>query len=87
MSVSKILPPGSTIGILGSGQLGRMTAMAAARLGYRCIVYAPDFAALEPLAATGAEFIALGEAVFNHPEGPAEAVRQAMAIIKAVKAP
>ena len=42
MSVSKILPPGSTIGILGSGQLGRMTAMAAARLGYRCIVYAPD---------------------------------------------
>jgi thiamine-phosphate pyrophosphorylase len=52
-----------------------------------CIVYAPDFAALEPLAATGAEFIALGDAVFNHPEGPAEAVRQAMAIIKAVKAP
>ena len=36
------LPPGSTIGILGSGQLGRMTALAAARLGYRCIVYAPD---------------------------------------------
>ena len=38
------LPPGSTIGILGSGQLGRMTALAAARLGYRCIVYAPDAA-------------------------------------------
>lgn len=36
------LPPGSTIGILGSGQLGRMTALAAARLGYCCIVYAPD---------------------------------------------
>lgn len=36
------LPPGSTIGILGGGQLGRMTAMAAARLGYPCIVYAPD---------------------------------------------
>lgn len=36
------LPPGSTIGILGGGQLGRMTAMAAARLGYRCIIYAPD---------------------------------------------
>ena len=36
------LPPGSTIGILGGGQLGRMTALAAARLGYRCIVYAPD---------------------------------------------
>jgi len=36
------LPPGSTIGILGSGQLGRMTASAAARLGYRCHVYGPE---------------------------------------------
>lgn len=36
------LPPGSTIGIFGSGQLGRMTALAAARLGYRCHVYSPD---------------------------------------------
>jgi len=34
------LPPGSTIGILGSGQLGRMLATAAARLGFRCHVYA-----------------------------------------------
>jgi 5-(carboxyamino)imidazole ribonucleotide synthase len=42
MSPAKILPPGSTIGILGGGQLGRMTALAAARLGYRCIVYAPE---------------------------------------------
>ncbi len=42
MNTANALPPGSTIGILGSGQLGRMTAMAAARLGYRCIVYAPD---------------------------------------------
>ena len=30
------LPPGSVIGILGGGQLGRMTALAAARFGYRC---------------------------------------------------
>jgi 5-(carboxyamino)imidazole ribonucleotide synthase len=30
-----MLPPGSTIGILGGGQLGRMTALAAANLGYR----------------------------------------------------
>ena len=37
-----MLPPGSTIGILGGGQLGRMTAMAAARLGYRCHVLAPE---------------------------------------------
>lgn len=35
------LPPGSTIGILGGGQLGRMTALAAARLGYRCHVFCP----------------------------------------------
>jgi len=39
---AKPLPPGSTIGILGGGQLGRMTAMAAARLGYRCLVYSPE---------------------------------------------
>ncbi|HEV2335100.1 MAG TPA: 5-(carboxyamino)imidazole ribonucleotide synthase [Stellaceae bacterium] len=36
------LPPGSTIGILGGGQLGRMTAVAAARLGYRCHVFASE---------------------------------------------
>ena len=35
------LPPGSTIGILGGGQLGRMLAVAAAQLGYRCHIYAP----------------------------------------------
>jgi 5-(carboxyamino)imidazole ribonucleotide synthase len=38
------LPSGSTIGILGGGQLGRMLAMAAARLGYRCHVYEPGAA-------------------------------------------
>ncbi|WP_137123857.1 5-(carboxyamino)imidazole ribonucleotide synthase [Roseomonas sp. HF4] len=36
------LPPGAVIGILGGGQLGRMSALAAARLGYACHVYAPD---------------------------------------------
>ena len=36
------LPPGSTIGILGGGQLGRMLAAAAAQLGYRTHVLAPD---------------------------------------------
>jgi 5-(carboxyamino)imidazole ribonucleotide synthase len=35
------LPPNSTIGILGGGQLGRMSALAAAELGYRCHIYAP----------------------------------------------
>lgn len=37
-----MIPPGSTLGILGSGQLGRMLAVAAAQLGYRCHVYAPE---------------------------------------------
>ena len=36
-----MLAPGSTIGILGGGQLGRMLAMSAVQLGYRCIGYAP----------------------------------------------
>jgi 5-(carboxyamino)imidazole ribonucleotide synthase len=36
------LLPGSTIGILGSGQLGRMLAIAARRMGYRTHVYSPD---------------------------------------------
>lgn len=37
-----VLAPGSTIGILGGGQLGRMIAQAAASLGYRTHVYAPE---------------------------------------------
>jgi 5-(carboxyamino)imidazole ribonucleotide synthase len=37
-----IVPPGSRIGIVGGGQLGRMLAMAAARLGYRSYIYAPE---------------------------------------------
>jgi 5-(carboxyamino)imidazole ribonucleotide synthase len=37
-----MISPGETIGILGGGQLGRMIAMAAAQLGYRCHVYAPE---------------------------------------------
>jgi len=36
------LKPGDTIGILGGGQLGRMLALAAARLGLRCQVFSPD---------------------------------------------
>jgi 5-(carboxyamino)imidazole ribonucleotide synthase len=36
------IPPGSTIGIVGGGQLGRMLAIAAAQLGYKCHIYAPD---------------------------------------------
>jgi 5-(carboxyamino)imidazole ribonucleotide synthase len=36
------LAPGSTLGILGGGQLGRMLALAAARLGLDCVVLTPD---------------------------------------------
>ena len=34
--------PGATIGILGSGQLGRMLALVARRMGYRVATYSPD---------------------------------------------
>ncbi|WP_191251193.1 5-(carboxyamino)imidazole ribonucleotide synthase [Kordiimonas sediminis] len=37
-----VIKPGGTIGILGGGQLGRMIAMAAARLGYKSHIYCPD---------------------------------------------
>ncbi len=39
--MKKILP-GSTIGVLGSGQLGRMFAISARRMGYRVHTYSPD---------------------------------------------
>ncbi|WP_285712482.1 5-(carboxyamino)imidazole ribonucleotide synthase [Erythrobacter oryzae] len=37
-----MLAPGSTIGILGGGQLGRMMAVAALQLGYRVVGFAPE---------------------------------------------
>ncbi len=37
-----MLPLNATIGIVGGGQLGRMAALAAARLGYRCHVLTPE---------------------------------------------
>jgi 5-(carboxyamino)imidazole ribonucleotide synthase len=40
--VASAILPGSTIGVLGGGQLGRMFAMAARRLGYRVHTLAPD---------------------------------------------
>ncbi len=47
------LPPGSTIGILGGGQLGRMLALAAARLGLKAHIYSdePDAPAFQVAAA------------------------------------
>ena len=42
MSADHRLAPGSTIGILGGGQLGRMMALDAARLGYGCHIFCPE---------------------------------------------
>ena len=40
--MSRPLPAGATIGIIGGGQLGRMLAMAAARLSYRTLILEPQ---------------------------------------------
>src|SRR5579872_845093 len=81
-----MLPPGSTIGILGGGQLGRMIASAAARLGYRSHVFTPDggspaglvtpFVTLAPFSDTAAlaRFAAAVDAVtFEFENVPVEA--------------
>jgi 5-(carboxyamino)imidazole ribonucleotide synthase len=88
-----MLAPGSTIGILGGGQLGRMTALAAARLGYRCHVFAdePDSPTAQVCGvATVAEFGdrealerfagAVDIITFEFENIPAEAVRRVAAI-------
>jgi len=87
------LAPGAVIGILGGGQLGRMTALAAARLGFRCHVFAAE--ADSPAgqvcgAATVAEFLdrealerfasAVDIATFEFENIPAEAVRCVSAV-------
>jgi len=41
-AASPVLDPEATIGILGGGQLGRMLVLAAARLGFKCHVFAPN---------------------------------------------
>jgi thiamine-phosphate pyrophosphorylase len=46
-----------------------------------CVVYAPSLESVETLAATHAEFIALGDAVWNHSDGPAAAVEAAGGIL------
>lgn len=84
-----MLSPGATIGILGGGQLGRMTALAAARLGYRTHVFAtePDSPAAQVSAGTTvaawddaaaiARFAArIDAATFEFENIPAAAVRR-----------
>lgn len=53
------LPPNATIGIVGGGQLGRMSALAAARLGYRCHI-------LTDSADSPAGLVAAGETVGDY---------------------
>jgi thiamine-phosphate pyrophosphorylase len=43
-----------------------------------CVAFAPTLDAVDELAATGAEFVALGEAAWTAPEGPAKAVASAL---------
>jgi len=40
--MSKAILPGSTIGVFGSGQLGRMFAIEARKMGYRVHTFSPD---------------------------------------------
>ncbi len=51
------LKPGDTIGILGGGQLGRMLALKAAKLGLKAHIYVPDF---EPACEVSAQYISAG---------------------------
>jgi 5-(carboxyamino)imidazole ribonucleotide synthase len=88
-----MLDPGATIGILGGGQLGRMTALAAARLGYRTHVLAeePDSPAAQVAAsATVAAWdddeaitrfaAAVDVATFEFENIPGDAVRRVAAL-------
>jgi len=89
-----MLAPGAVIGILGGGQLGRMTALAAAALGYRCHVFAEEAdspAAQVCASATVAPFTdaaalarfakAVDIATFEFENIPAEAVRRVAAAV------
>ena len=42
MSDGRTILPGATLGVMGSGQLGRMFAIAARRMGYRVHAFSPD---------------------------------------------
>jgi len=100
MLAAEMLAPGGMIGILGGGQLGRMTALAAARLGYRCHVFADEVdspAAQVCSAATVAEFtnrkalerFAAGVdiATFEFENIPAESVRFVSALTPVLPRP
>lgn len=52
-----------------------------------CVGYAQSLADVTPLAAVGADFVALGEAVWNDARGPAAAIRDAQAALGAARVP
>ena len=64
------LPPGSTIGILGGGQLGRMLSLAAARLGFDVMVLTPE--SRSPASRVAARTVV---AAYDDPEALAELAR------------
>jgi 5-(carboxyamino)imidazole ribonucleotide synthase len=87
------LPPGSTIGILGGGQLGRMLALAAARLGFDTVVLTPEpdacaarvatrtiVAPYDDPAALEALSLVVGVATFEFENVPAAVVEQLRAL-------
>lgn len=66
------LPPGSTLGILGGGQLGRMLALAAARLGFDVVILEP-----EPDCPAGRVSTRVIATAYDDPDGLAELARLA----------
>ena len=48
-----------------------------------CVAFAPTLDDVGPLAAAGVEFVALGDAAWTHPAGPAAAIGEALASIAA----
>ncbi len=97
----KALPPGSTIGILGAGQLGRMLSIAAAQLGFKCHIYsdvpgpASDVAVsttigpyedLEKIAKLAAETDVVTYEFENVPVAAAAAVERVRAVRPGLKA-
>jgi thiamine-phosphate pyrophosphorylase len=46
-----------------------------------CVGYVGSLDEVRPLAEAGADFVALGDAVWKHPEGPADAIKEAQTIL------
>lgn len=52
-----------------------------------CVVVAPNLASIPDLASTGADFVALYDAVWGHPDGPGAAVKEVLAALRPVREP